>query len=466
MTTAEFVHLHNHTEYSLLDGATRLTDEKGNPSEFIKAMAAAKFPALAITDHGNLFGAIEFYQVCTEVGINPIIGIEAYLAPESRLDRKGSPSESAHHITLLSTNLAGYKNLMKLTSQSFLEGYYYKPRLDREILAKHSEGLVALTGCLKGEVSSALLREQPDKAAKALDDYRAIFGKDNVFVELMDHGLPDQRKVFPRLVELAKKFDAPLVATNDCHYFRKDDHFAHDVLLCIGTGKTLNDPHRLKYNAPEFYYKAPQEMMETFKEVPQALRNTLSIAERCRLSLTFNQILLPRYDVPVGESPEGYLEKLCLEGLKKRFGHIKPEYKTRLDYELSIIRKMGFSTYFLIVWDFIHYARRQGIPVGPGRGSGAGALTAYALNITNIDPLQNGLLFERFLNPERRSMPDLDIDFSDDGREQVIEYVRQKYGEACVAQIITFGSMLARLVVRDVGRVLDMPLPEVDKVTR
>ncbi|HMU95472.1 MAG TPA: DNA polymerase III subunit alpha [Elusimicrobiota bacterium] len=466
MTTAEFVHLHNHTEYSLLDGATRLTDEKGNPSEFIKAMAAAKFPALAITDHGNLFGAIEFYQVCTEVGINPIIGIEAYLAPESRLDRKGSPSESAHHITLLSTNLAGYKNLMKLTSQSFLEGYYYKPRLDREILAKHSEGLVALTGCLKGEVSSALLREQPDKAAKALDDYRAIFGKDNVFVELMDHGLPDQRKVFPRLVELAKKFDAPLVATNDCHYFRKDDHFAHDVLLCIGTGKTLNDPHRLKYNAPEFYYKAPQEMMETFKEVPQALRNTLSIAERCRLSLTFNQILLPRYDVPVGESPEGYLEKLCLEGLKKRFGHIKPEYKTRLDYELSIIRKMGFSTYFLIVWDFIHYARRQGIPVGPGRGSGAGALTAYALNITNIDPIQNGLLFERFLNPERRSMPDLDIDFSDDGREQVIEYVRQKYGEACVAQIITFGSMLARLVVRDVGRVLDMPLPEVDKVTR
>ena len=293
MTTAEFVHLHNHTEYSLLDGATRLTDEKGNPSEFIKAMAAAKFPALAITDHGNLFGAIEFYQVCTEVGINPIIGIEAYLAPESRLDRKGSPSESAHHITLLSTNLAGYKNLMKLTSQSFLEGYYYKPRLDREILAKHSEGLVALTGCLKGEVSSALLREQPDKAAKALDDYRAIFGKDNVFVELMDHGLPDQRKVFPRLVELAKKFDAPLVATNDCHYFRKDDHFAHDVLLCIGTGKTLNDPHRLKYNAPEFYYKAPQEMMETFKEVPQALRNTLSIAERCRLSLTFNQIWLP-----------------------------------------------------------------------------------------------------------------------------------------------------------------------------
>jgi DNA polymerase-3 subunit alpha len=284
MTTAEFVHLHNHTEYSLLDGATRLTDEKGNPSEFIKAMAAAKFPALAITDHGNLFGAIEFYQVCTEVGINPIIGIEAYLAPESRLDRKGSPSESAHHITLLSTNLAGYKNLMKLTSQSFLEGYYYKPRLDREILAKHSEGLVALTGCLKGEVSSALLREQPDKAAKALDDYRAIFGKDNVFVELMDHGLPDQRKVFPRLVELAKKFDAPLVATNDCHYFRKDDHFAHDVLLCIGTGKTLNDPHRLKYNAPEFYYKAPQEMMETFKEVPQALRNTLSIAERSRSS--------------------------------------------------------------------------------------------------------------------------------------------------------------------------------------
>jgi DNA polymerase-3 subunit alpha len=464
--TTPFVHLHNHTEYSLLDGATRLTDEKGNPSEFIRAMAAAKFPALAVTDHGNLFGAIEFYSVCTEVGIKPIIGIEAYIAPESRLDRKGSPSEASNHLTILATSDVGYKNLMKLTSRAYLEGYYYKPRIDREILAQHAEGLVGLSGCLKGEVSSALLRDDPARAEKALDGYRQIFGKENFYVELMDHGLPDQRKVFPRLVELAKRFDAPLVATNDCHYFRKEDAFAHDVLLCIGTGKTLDDPKRLKYAAPEFYYKSTEEMLKVFGEVPQALANTLAIAERSRLNLTFNQILLPRYDVPVGESPESYLEKLCLEGLKKRFGHIRPEYKTRLDYELSIIRKMGFATYFLIVWDFIHYARGQGVPVGPGRGSGAGALTAFALSITNIDPLQNGLLFERFLNPERRSMPDLDIDFSDDGREKVIDYVRHKYGETCVAQIITFGSMLARLVVRDVGRVLDLPLPEVDKVCR
>lgn len=467
MTThAPFVHLHNHTEYSLLDGATRLTDEKGNPSEFIKNMAASKFKALAVTDHGNLFGAVEFYSVCTEVGINPIIGIEAYIAPHSRLDRAGGPSEASNHMTILAYNETGYKNLMKLSSRAYLEGYYYKPRMDREILAENSEGLIGLSGCLKGSICSALLKEDPQKAYKELDDYQQIFGKENFFIELMDHGLPQQKQVFPQLVEMAKKTGAPLVATNDCHYFRKDDSFAHDVLLCIGTGKTLNDPNRMKYAVPEFYYKSPQEMLTRFAEVPDAIKNTLAIAERCHIKMNFNQILLPRYDVPVGDSPESYLEKLCLEGLKKRLGHIKPDYKARLDYELEIIRKMGFATYFLIVWDFIHYARKEGIPVGPGRGSGAGALTAFALAITNIDPIQNGLLFERFLNPERRSMPDLDIDFADDGREKVIEYVRGKYGEQCVAQIITFGAMLAKLVVRDVGRVLDMPLTEVDKISR
>ncbi|MBP9699577.1 MAG: DNA polymerase III subunit alpha, partial [Elusimicrobia bacterium] len=464
--TPDFVHLHNHTEYSLLDGATRLTDDKGNPSEFIKSMAAAKFPALAITDHGNLYGAIEFYSMCTEVGIKPIIGMESYIAPQSRLDRSGSPSEASNHLTLLAISETGYRNLIKLSSKAFLEGYYYKPRIDKEILAQHAEGLVGLSGCLKGEVPGALLADRPEKAEKALDEYRQIFGKDNFFVELMDHGLADQKKVFPKLVELAKKFDAPLVATNDCHYFRKEDNLAHDVLLCIGTGKTIDDPKRLKYAVPEFYYKSNAEMLQVFGEIPQALKNTLAIADRAHLELKFNQILLPRYDVPVGDSPETYLEKLCLEGLKKRMGHIRPEYKTRLDYELGIIQKMGFATYFLIVWDFIRFARTQGIPVGPGRGSGAGALTAYALSITNIDPIQNGLLFERFLNPERRSMPDLDIDFSDDGREKVIAYVRSKYGETCVAQIITFGSMLARMVVRDVGRVLGIPLQEVDRVTR
>jgi len=463
---AEFVHLHNHTEYSLLDGGTRLTDEKGNPSEFVKAMAATKYPSLAITDHGNMYGAVEFYRVCTEVGINPIIGIEAYVAPKSRLDRDSRPGEAAYHLTLLATNETGYRNLLKLSSQAFLEGYYYKPRMDREILSKHSEGLVALSGCLKGEIPSALLADQPQKAVQILDEYRAIFGKDNFFIELMDHGLADQKRVFPMLVDLAKRNEVPTVATNDCHYFRKDDAVAHDVLLCIGTGKTVDDPHRMRYEGQEFYYKSPAEISKQFAEVPEAVKNTLSVAERCHLQLKFDQILLPRYDVPVGETPETYLEKLCLDGLKKRKGHIRPDYKARLDYELSIIRKMGFSTYFLIVWDFIHYSKKAGIPVGPGRGSGAGALTAYALNITNIDPIENGLLFERFLNPERRSMPDLDIDFSDDGRERVIAYVRQKYGEQCVAQIITFGSMLARLVVRDVGRTLNMPLPDVDKVAR
>jgi DNA polymerase-3 subunit alpha len=320
----EFVHLHNHTEYSLLDGATRLTDEKGNPSEFIKSMAAAKFPALAITDHGNLYGAIEFYSMCTDVGIKPIIGMESYIAPESRLDRNGSPSEASNHLTLLAINEIGYRNLMKLSSRAFLEGYYYKPRIDKEILAQHAEGLVGLSGCLKGEVPGALLADRPEKAEKALDAYRQIFGKDNFFIELMDHGLADQKKVFPKLVELAKKFDAPLVATNDCHYFRKEDNLAHDVLLCIGTGKTVDDPKRLKYNSPEFYYKSSAEMVQVFGEVPEALKNTLAIAERAHLELKFNQILLPRYDVPVGDSPETYLEKLCLEGLKETHGAHSP----------------------------------------------------------------------------------------------------------------------------------------------
>ncbi len=466
MSHTEFIHLHNHTEYSLLDGAVRLTDDKGNPSEFIKSMAAAKYPSLSITDHGNLFGAIEFHQVCTQVGINPIIGMESYIAPESRLDRKGSPGEASFHLTLLAYNETGYKNLMKLSSRAFLEGFYYKPRIDKEILSENCEGLIGMSGCLKGEIPMMFLKGQDQKALQSLEAYQSIFGRDNFYIELMDHGLPNQTKVLPQLINLARKTNTPLVATNDCHYLKKEDHFAQDVLLCIGTGKRLEETNRLKYESPEFFYKMPHDMKALFSEVPDAVQNTLKIAERCHLPLNFDQILLPRYDVPVGESPESYLEKLCLEGLKKRMGHIRPDYKTRLDYELGIIRKMGFSTYFLIVWDFIHYAKAQGIPVGPGRGSGAGALTAFSLGITNIDPIQNGLLFERFLNPERRTMPDLDIDFSDDGREKVIEYVRHKYGEASVAQIITFGAMLARLVVRDVGRVMDVPLSEVDKVAK
>jgi DNA polymerase III subunit alpha len=461
-----FVHLHNHSEYSLLDGAARLTDDKGKPSEFIQTMARMGYPALALTDHGNLFGAVEFYKVCKEVGIKPIIGMEAYISPTNRFDKEQRLGEASYHITLIARNQKGYENLLKLSTMAYLEGFHYKPRIDKEILARHSEGLVGLSGCLKGEISSALRNGDEAGAIKLVGDYRAIFGEKNFYIEIMDHGLELQANVNPKLFELAKKVNAPLVGTNDCHYFKKEDHFAHDVVLCIGTGKKLTDEKRMRYGASEFYYKSPEEMAKKFAELPQCLTSTLEIADSCEIKMSFDQLLLPKYDVPVGDTAESYLKKLCLEGLKKRTGgHVPDAYLQRLEMELGVINKMGFAPYFLIVWDFISFARKNGIPVGPGRGSGAGALTAYALYITAIDPIANGLLFERFLNPDRRSMPDLDIDFSDDGRDRVIQYVRQKYGETCVAQIITYGSMLARGVVRDVGRVLDMPLPEVDKIS-
>lgn len=466
MPFAGFVHLHNHSEYSLLDGATRLTDDKGNPSEFIRTMAQMGYPALALTDHGNLFGAVEFYRVCTEAGIKPIIGMEAYLAPKSRLDRQGTIGDAAYHLTLLSTSEEGYRNLLKLTSSAYLEGYYYKPRIDKELLARHSRGLVAFSGCLKGEIPTALLSGNAAAAYAALDEYLGIFGRGNFYLEVMDHDIDLQKKLVPMLVEMSQKSGVPLVATNDCHYFRKEDSLAHDVLLCIGTGKVLTDEKRMKYGTPEFYYKPPEDMIKRFGHLPGAVHSTLEVAEKSQLKLKFDQLLLPRYEVPEGETAESYLKSLCLLGLKTRDLAHEQEYQKRLEEELGVIARMGFSTYFLIVWDFIQYARREKIPVGPGRGSGAGSLVAYALSITNIDPIANGLLFERFLNPDRRTMPDLDIDFSDEGRERVIEYVRHKYGEGSVAQIITFGSMLARLVVRDVGRVLDMPLVEVDRIAR
>jgi len=466
MAFAEFVHLHNHSEYSLLDGATRLTDDKGNPSEFIRTMVQMKYPALALTDHGNLFGAIEFYRVCTEAGIKPIIGMEAYMAPKSRLDRSGTIGEAAYHLTLLSTSDEGYHNLIKLTSNAYLQGYYYKPRIDKELLARHSKGLVGFSGCLKGEIPSFLLSGNEKAAYAALEEYLNIFGRGNFYLEVMDHDIALQKQLVPLLLEMSQKSGVPLVATNDCHYFRKDDSFAHDVLLCIGTGKILTDEKRMKYGTPEFYYKPPEDMIKRFGHLPGAVRSTLEVAEKSQLKIKFDQLLLPRYEVPPPETAETYLKCLCLVGLKnKDLGH-KQEYQKRLEEELGIIARMGFSTYFLIVWDFIQYARREKIPVGPGRGSGAGSLVAYALSITSVDPIIHGLLFERFLNPDRRTMPDLDIDFSDEGREHVIEYVRHKYGEGSVAQIITFGSMLARSVVRDVGRVLDMPLVEVDRITR
>lgn len=462
----QFVHLHAHTEYSLLDGAVRVVDDKGNPSELVKFTASQKMPALAMTDHGNIFGAIEFYRACQQEGVKPIIGMEAYLAPKSRLEKNGSISASNNHLTLLAKNEKGYENLMKLTSLSFTEGFYYKPRIDWESLEKYHEGIVALSGCLKSRLSEAILADQGDKAMEIAGSFQELFGKGNFYLEMMDHGLEAQKKVDKSLVELSAKTGIPLVATNDCHYLKKEDASAHDVLLCIGTGKVLSDANRMKYSQHEFYYKTPQEMAKLFAEVPQAVHNTVDIAAMCNVEIKFDRILLPHYQVPQGETMDTYLEKLCLDGVRRRYDQTTPQLKKRLDEELSVIKKMGFSAYFLIVWDFVHFAMREGIPVGPGRGSGAGSLVSYVLEITHIDPIRYGLLFERFLNPDRRSMPDLDIDFSDEGRDRVIQYVKQKYGSGSVAQIITFGSMMARLAVRDVGRVLEIPLSECDRIAK
>lgn len=462
----DFVHLHAHTEYSLLDGAVRLADAHGAPGDLMKLVASKGMPALAMTDHGNLFGAIEFYNCCNKAGIKPILGIEAYIAPASRLDKSGTIAQSNNHLTLLAKNEQGYQNLIKLTSLSYLEGFYYKPRMDWELLQKYHEGLIALSGCLKSKTSEAILAGKIETALAIAEKYQELFGKGNYYLELMDHGIEDQKKVNRSLLEISRKTGIPVVATNDAHYLKREDAIAHDVLLCIGTGKVLSETNRMKYATEEFYYKSPEEMAKVFSEVPQALRATVEIAEKCNLEIKMEQILLPSYQVPHGDTHDSYLEKLCMDGIRKRYGQITPQLKNRLDYELEVIKKMGFSTYFLIVWDFIQYARSQGIPIGPGRGSGAGSLVSYALEITSVDPIRYGLLFERFLNPDRRTMPDLDIDFSDDGREKVIRYVQEKYGKDSVAQIITFGSMMARLVVRDVGRVLEMPLAECDRIAK
>ncbi len=468
MERTEFVHLHSHSEYSLLDGAARLTDEKGKPGELLKMVASMKMPALALTDHGNLYGAIEFYQAAKAVGVKPIIGCEMYLAPKSRLDRSSQrgQEDAFYHFTVLARDNEGYQNLIQLVSIGFLEGYYYKPRVDKEVLAKYGKGLIVLSGCLKGELAQALLADREKEALQIVETYQGLFGKENYYLELMDHGLADQRRQNDKLLELSKKTGVPLVVTNDCHYLKKTDAPAHDALLCIGTGSTIVEPNRLKFNAEEFYYKSAGEMYEVFKTCPDAVRRSVEIAERCNVEIRLDQMLLPHYEVPEGDTADALLERLCLEGLKQRYGAAEAKYHERLQYELSVIRKMGFSTYFLIVWDFVHYAKKNRIPVGPGRGSGAGSLVSYALAITDICPVKYGLLFERFLNPDRRSMPDLDIDFSDEGRERVIEYVRNKYGEKSVAQIITFGSMLARLVVRDVGRVMGFPIAEVDRIAK
>lgn len=466
MKHSDFVALHLHTEYSLLDGAIKI-------DELVEQAAHYKMPAVAITDHGNLFGAVEFYRKAEKAGIKPIIGCEVYVAPSSRLDRSktsienGLSEEAAFHLILLARDSAGYRNLSTLVTKAYLEGFYYKPRIDKDLLEQYSGGLIGLSACLKGEVPYFLQYGQLDRAREAALQYKHILGPENFFFEIQSNGLPEQEDVNKKLIELSEELHIPVVATNDCHYLRKDDAKAHDILLCIQTGKTVKDEKRLKFKTNELYFKSPDEMKETFKEIPEAIKNTILIAERCNLDFVLGKSLLPKYELPNGVSPDSYLAGLALNGLNTKFkGNPPKDYIARLNMELRVIKKMGYSSYFLIVWDFIRYARQHNIPVGPGRGSAAGSLVAYCLEITEIDPIKYNLLFERFLNPERISMPDIDVDFCKDKRGEVINYVSEKYGSEHVAQIITFGTMAAKAAIRDVGRVLGMPYAEVDKIAK
>ena len=467
MHHSDFVHLHVHTKYSLLDGANTI-------EAIVDAAEKFRMPALAITDHGNMYGAIEFHQTAVKKGIKPIIGCEVYIAPKSRLDKKdnyGIPNAS-FHLILLASNMRGYKNLIRLVSAAHLEGFYYRPRIDKEILAQYSDGLIALSSCLKGEIPYRLLEGRTDDAVKAAGEYIEILGKDNFFFEIQDNKIENQKTVNKGLVSLAGKLGVRVVATGDCHYLKREDAKAHDILLCIQTGTNINDPKRLRFSTDEFYMKSPEEMHKAFAELPEALLNTRDIAQRCNVELEFGKFFLPAYDVPEGYTRENYLEELVNKGLEKRLtqtenGDTSREVcDERVKEELKVINSMGYAGYFLIVWDFINYAKANSIPVGPGRGSAAGSLVAYCLKITDINPLKHGLLFERFLNPARISMPDIDIDFCMDGRDKVIQYVTEKYGSDHVAQIITFGTMAARAAIRDVGRSLDIPYAEVDRVAK
>ena len=460
----DFVHLHNHSEYSLLDGLIRFVDLKGGTSDFLKRLIQENTRAMALTDHGNLYGTIEFYTQCRQIGIKPVIGCELYVAKKSRTLREGPQSDNCH-LTVLARTFEGYQNLMALSSRGFLEGFYYAPRIDRELLSKHAKGLTVLSGCFKSEISQAILAGDMPLAERLTADYRDMLEPGCFYLELMDHGLEEQKRIIKGLLEIHERTGLPFVATNDCHYARKEDYAAHEAFTCISTGKTLTDPTRLRFSQ-ELYFKGAQEMAKLFHYAPESISNTVLVAESCNVEIPMGKSMLPHFPVPEGEDQDSYLQKLCWEGLKRLGLDQKEDYRERLTYELGVIRRMGFSGYFLIVWDFIHYAKNNGVPVGPGRGSGAGALVCYTLDITAVDPIQHKLLFERFLNPDRVSMPDLDIDFSDQGREQVISYVRGKYGHDNVAQIVTFGSLKARLAIRDVGRVLGIPLSDVDKLAK
>ncbi len=456
---ADFVHLHCHSEYSLLDGAARI-------NYLVNRAAELNMPAVAITDHGTMFGVVDFYKAAKEAGVKPILGCEVYVAPRSRFQKEPRQDDIQYHLVLLAENDTGYRNLTRLVSAGFTEGFYYKPRVDRELLAQHSEGLIALSACLAGEIPTRILEGQLEEARETARFYRDLFGSENFYLELHDHNIPEQKKVNEVLKQISREEGIPLVASNDVHYLSRQDAGVHDVLLCIQTGKTVDETERMSFETEEFYFKTGAEIAGQFDDVPEAVSNSLRIAERCHVEKDFSKRYLPEYEVPEGYDADTYLEKICYEGLQSRYGEVTPEIEERLQYELNVIRQMDYSDYFLIVWDFIEYARREEVLVGPGRGSAAGSLVAYCLGITNIEPLQHGLLFERFLNPERISMPDIDIDFCDDKRDRILKYVFDKYGQERVAQIITFGTMAARAAVRDVGRALAIPYADVDKIAK
>lgn len=455
-----FTHLHVHTEYSLLDGSSKI-------KELVARAKELGMDSLAITDHGVMYGVIDFYRACKEAGIRPIIGCEIYVAPDSRFDREsGRGEERYYHLVLLAENDLGYHNLMKIVSRGFTEGFYYKPRVDMEVLEQFHEGVIALSACLAGEVAVKLRQNNYEGACEAALRHRRIFGENNYFLEMQDHGIREQADVNAGILRMSKELGIPMVVTNDVHYVRAEDAEAHDILLCIQTGKKVSDENRMRYEGGQYYLKSPEEIEQLFPYAKEALENTERIAKRCNVEIVFGEQKVPKYDVPEGYDAYSYLEHLCMEGICKRYEPVSQELKDRLQYELTTIKNMGYVDYFLIVWDFIHYARENGIAVGPGRGSAAGSIVAYCLEITDIDPIRYQLLFERFLNPERVSMPDIDVDFCFERRQEVIDYVVRKYGKERVVQIVTFGTMSARMVIRDVGRALDLPYATVDAIAK
>lgn len=455
-----FTHLHLHTEYSLLDGACRI-------EQLMDEVQRLGQTSVAVTDHGVMYGVIDFYRAAKKRGIKPIIGCEVYMAARTRFDKVHALDSERYHLILLCENETGYKNLIKLVSEGFVTGFYTKPRIDRELLEKYHEGLIALSACLAGEIPRALLSGDYEGAKKKALWYRSVMGENNFFLEIQDHGLPEQRRIIPMLAQLSRETGIPLVATNDVHYISKEDAEMQQVLICIQTNHTLGEDTGMEFQTQEFYLKSEQEMLSLFPEYPDAVERTSEIAERCNVEFEFGKTKLPHFEVPGNQDHFEYLKNMAQEGMRRRYGeNIPEEYQKRLDYELSVISRMGYVDYYLIVHDFINHARSLNIPVGPGRGSGAGSITAYAIGITGIDPMKYSLLFERFLNPERVSMPDFDVDFCYERRSEVIDYVIEKYGSDHVAQIVTFGTMAARAAVRDVGRVLGMPYNDVDTVAK